>query len=103
MEQVGSISAVCGRVTAVDINGQARQLRLHDPVFCDDMLIAALDSAANVRLVSGTELYVAPGTTAVLNADVFEHDESADDGSLCFSDVQHALDLLQPPARRSVA
>ncbi len=103
VEQVGSISAVCGRVTAVDMAGHARQLRLHDPLFGGDMLIAALDSAANVRLLSGMDLYVAPGSTAVLDADVIEHDDVIDDGSLRLHDVLRVLDLFSASARRSVA
>lgn len=103
MERVGTVSAVCGRVTAVHINGQVRVLHLHAPVYADETLIAALDSAANVRLLSGMELYLAPGTLVVLDADVFEHDESADDGSLCLIDVQHVLGQLNSSARRSAA
>ena len=103
MERVGTVSAVCGRVTAVDTEGQVRVLRVHEPVHADETLIAALDSAANVRLHSGMELYLAPGMLVTLDTDVFEYDESADDGSLCLTDVQRMLCYLNQPACRSVA
>jgi hypothetical protein len=103
VEQVGSISAVCGRLTAVDAVGCARQLGLHDPVFEGDTLIAALDSAASVRLVTGVDLYLPPGSTAMLDTDVFDHDDLIEDGGLRLHDLLRVLDLLSQPARRSVA
>ena len=103
METIGSISAISGRVTCVDQNGHARVLRRGEPVFADDTLIAALDAAATVRLSSGACLHVAPGKLVVLDADVFETEESADDGSLRLADVNRVLGWLDSPARRSVA
>lgn len=103
METIGSISAVCGRVTCVDPNGHARLLCRGEPVFADDTLVAALDAAATVRLSSGARLQVAPGKLVVLDADVFETEESADDGSLRLADVSQVLGWLDSPARRSVA
>lgn len=103
METIGSISAVCGRVTCVDDRGYARILRRGEPVHADDTLIAALDAAASVRLLSGAELFVAPGTLVVLDSDVFDHDESADDGSLYLADVQRVLRWLRQIERQSVA
>lgn len=103
METIGSISAVCGRVTCVDPNGNTRLLRRGEPVFADDTLIAALDAAATLQLSSGACLQVAPGKLVVLDADVFETEESADDGSLRLADVSQVLGWLDSPARRSVA
>jgi hypothetical protein len=103
MEAIGSINAVCGRVTGVDEHGRARVLRRGEPVFADDTLVAALDAAASVRLLSGGEVFVARGKLVVLDADVFEHDECVDDGSLCLADVQRVLRWLQPAGRQSVA
>lgn len=103
MHTIGSISAVRGRVTCVDENGNARLLRHGEPVFADDTLIAAQDAAATVRLSSGARLQVAPGKLVVLDSDVFETGESADDGSLRLADVQRVLRWFDSPARRSVA
>ncbi|MBC7163100.1 MAG: hypothetical protein H5U26_13480 [Immundisolibacter sp.] len=103
METIGSISAVCGRVTCVDPNGNTRLLSRGEPVFADDTLVAALDAAAAVQLSSGACLHVAPGKLVVLDADVFETEESADDGSLRLADVNRVLGWLDSPARRSVA
>lgn len=103
METIGSISAVCGRVTSVDERGYARVLRRGEPVHADETLVAALDGAATVRLSAGGELFVAPGTLVVLDTDVFELDQSADDGSVHLADVQRVLRWLRPAGRRSVA
>ncbi len=103
METIGSINAVCGRVTGVDEHGRARVLSRGEPVFADDTLVAALDAAATVRLSSGACLHVAPGKLVVLDSDVFETDESADNGSLRLADVNRVLRWFDSPARRSVA
>lgn len=103
METIGSISAVCGRVTCVDQNGHARLLRRGEPVFADDTLVAALDAAATVQLSSGACLHLAPGKLVVLDSDVFETEESTDDGSLRVADVNRVLRWFDSPARRSVA
>ncbi len=103
METIGSISAVSGRVTCVDPNGNARLLRGGEPVFADDTLVAALEATATVRLSSGACLQVASGTLVVLDSDVFEIDESADNGSLLLADVNRVLRSFDSPARRSVA
>lgn len=103
MHTIGSMSAVRGRVTCVDENGNARLLRRGEPLFADDTLIAAQDAAATVRLSSGARLQVAPGRLMVLDSDVFETGESADDGSLRLADVSQVLGWLDSPARRSVA
>lgn len=103
MQTIGSISTIRGRVTCVDENGNARLLRRGEPVFADDTLIAAQDAAATVRLSSGARLQVAPGKLVVLDSDVFETEESADDSSLRLEDVQQVLRWFDSPARRSVA
>jgi len=103
METIGSINAVYGRVTGVDEHGCARVLRQGEPVCAHETLVAALDATATVRLLSGGELFVAPGKLVVLDADVFEHDECVDDGSLYLADVQRVLRWLQPAGRQSVA
>ena len=103
METIGSISALCGRVTGVDDAGRARVLRRGEPVHANETVVAALDAAATVRLSSGGELFVAPGKLVVLDADVFEHDESADSGTVRLADVQRVLRWFDSAARRSVA
>lgn len=103
METIGSISAVCGRVTGVDERGCARVLRRGEPVFADEMLVAALDATASVRLLSGGEVFVARGKLVVLDADVFEYDEGVDDGSLYLADVQRVLGGLRQVGHQSVA
>lgn len=103
METIGSINAVCGRVTGVDEHGRARVLSRGEPVFADETLVAALDATACVHLLSGGEVFVAAGKLVVLDADVFEYDECVDDGSLRLADVQRVLRWSQPAGRQSVA
>ena len=103
METIGSISAVHGRVTGVDEHGCAHVLRHGEPVHANETVVAALDATASVRLLSGGELFVAPGKLVVLDADVFEYDESADNGSVRLADVRQVLRWFDSAARRSVA
>ncbi len=103
MERIGSITALDGRVTAVGEAGQARVLGVGDPVHADETLITALGATATVRLHCGSELRLGHGALAVLDADVFEPEESADSGSVRLTDVQRVLGWLQSPAHRSVA
>lgn len=95
--------AVAGRVTAVDETGRVRELHTGDPLYADEMLVAALGAIASVHLSNGGVFAVAAGTVAVLDSDVYDHDGATDDGSLRLTDVQHVLRWLQPTAHRSVA
>ena len=103
MEQIGTITAVDGRTTGVDETGRTRVLRDGDPVYRDETLIAALDATATVRLHCGSVLHLGPGRLAVLDSDVFETDDAADDGPLRLEDVRRVLNWICGAARRSVA
>jgi hypothetical protein len=103
MQAVGWVSAVRGRVTAVDEHGSARQLRPDTAVYADETLIAALDGAISICLYGGAELYLAPGSLLVLDADVFEDEDAVDDGRLQLADVRRVLSWRYAAVHRSVA
>jgi hypothetical protein len=103
MEPVGSITAVYGRVTAVTEAGLTRDLSTGDALFAEEMLVAAMEAGASVRLTNGGKFELAPGTVAVLDSDVCDHDDEIDDGSAHLRDVQLALRLLNTSARGAVA
>lgn len=103
MELVGSIIAASGRVTAVTEAGIARELRAGDVLYADEMLVAAINSGASVRLINGSKLELAPGTVAVLDSDVCDCDDSPDNGSARLSDVQLVLRLADWGVRGAVA
>jgi uncharacterized cupin superfamily protein len=101
MEQIGSIGALDGRVTAVDEAGNARVLRLGDPVHRDETLVTALGATVIVRLDHGGEVCLEPGRLMVLDADVVGDD--ADEGPVRVSDVQFVLSWPLRETRSSVA
>lgn len=103
MELVGSIIAASGRVTAVTEAGIARELRAGDALYADEMLVAALNSGASVRLTNGSTLELAPGTVAVLDRDVCDSDDGPDNGSARLRDVQLVLRLADRDVRGAVA
>lgn len=103
MELVGSIIAAFGRVTAVTEEGLTRELRAGDALYADDMLVAAINSGATVRLTNGSKLELAPGTVAVLDSDVYDRDDGPDDGSAHLRDVQLVLRLADWGVRGAVA
>lgn len=103
MQTVGTVDAVRGRVTAVDDSGLARQLVRDAPVYADDTLVAALDGTVTISLYTGAEVIVTPGTLLVLDTDVFETDDAADDGRLRPEDVRRVLNWTYATERRSVA
>jgi hypothetical protein len=102
METIGSITAIEGRVTGIDADGAVRVLRVGDPVHADQTLITALGAEVVLQLRCGSSLRVGAGRVVVLDADVYEVDDSVDDGSLRLTDVQCVLEGLSA-ARRSVA
>lgn len=103
MELVGSIITVFGRVTAVTEAGAAREMHAGDPLYADEMLVAAIKSGASVRLTNGRKLELAPGTVAVLDSDVYDCDDGADDGSARLCDVQLVLRVADRGIRGAVA
>lgn len=103
MQAVGWVSAVRGRVTAVQEHGSARQLGRDAAVYADETLVAALDGAVSIRLYTGAEVTVMPGTLLVLDADVFEEEDAVDDGRLQLADVRRVLGWRYAAARRSAA
>lgn len=103
MERVGSIITAFGRVTAVTEAGGARELRAGDALYADEMLVAAINSGASLRLSNGRKLELAPGTVAVLDSDVCDCDDGPDDGSLRLCDVQLVLRVVDRAMRGAVA
>jgi hypothetical protein len=103
MDRVGIVVSAVGRVTAVTEQGQTRELRVGDALHADDMLVAALDAAATVRLLSGRKLELAPGTVLVLDSDVCDPGDGFDDGSARLCDVQRVLAEADRATRGAVA
>lgn len=103
MQAAGWVGSVRGRLTAVDADGNARQL-WRDAMLCmDETLVTALDGAVSICLSSGAELYLAPGRVLVLDADVVGDEDGADDGRLRLADVRRVLSWGYADARRSMA
>ena len=102
-EVVGTVISAVGRVTVVTEQGQTRELRVGDALHADDMLVAALDSNATVRLLSGRKLDVVSGTVAVLDSDVCDPGDGFDDGSARLRDVQRVLVEADRAIRGAVA
>lgn len=103
MDMVGTVIAASGRVTVVTEQGQTRELRVGDAVHADDMLVAALDAAATVRLLNGRKLELTSGTVAVLDSDVWDGEDGSDGGSARLRDVQRVLAGSNGAVRGAVA
>lgn len=103
MEVVGTVISAVGRVTVVTEQGQTRALRVGNAVHADEMLVAALDAAATVRLLNGRKLELASGTVAVLDSDVCDAGDGVDDGSARLRDVQRVLAESTGASRGAVA
>ena len=103
MDMVGSVVSVFGRVTVVTEQGHTWELCAGDAVHAEDMLVAALDARATVRLHNGRKLDLDPGTVALLDSDVCDAGDDVDEGSARLCDVQLALRLTDGTARGAVA
>lgn len=103
MDSIGTVISTIGRVTVVTELGETRELHGGDALYADDMLVAALDASAAVRLLGGRKLELAPGTAVVLDSDVCDSGDGFDDGSARLQDVQRVLAGADRASRGAVA
>ena len=70
-EPVGFVTQLEGTVRAVSLDGQERSLKIGDPVFQGETVVAVADGSATINFVDGTEIYVADASAVEINSEVY--------------------------------
>lgn len=98
-ETIGETEAVVRTVTSQPVDAQQRRLSAQDPVFHDERIETAADSASKLRFADDTSLTVGPNSTVTLDDFVF--DISGGDASMVINTTRGIARFVSGKMRKS--